>query len=330
MDVSNDIPSYNFPPPQDTAYSSIDVNATDAVFAEETQPVIKINSGNIYDDPEYQRHVTRLTNTMLKPFIVSNGERINLNYVCIVQAPQLPQTEDLFVKQHLINAYLQRVLGLNTTLFQLLQTTPGISAPLYKAYVLILIKSLPNVDKRFLHKIDEAMYSFYISWADQIPALIEIVLNTNGQDVMKEMMTVVNQSVYRLLYLILRANNIEGIENVQQFYALPFDQLSDAIFPDDEARNTTNNHQRVITNKFIDKFNEAVFNKVFKRYYLLSNPTADISIPYIPKININTLNTEITRLFRLQRVPTDLFDNPGYSTQPTNKVYLDSINDSYA
>lgn len=326
---TNNISSYNFPPPE-TAYSNIDVRASDAVFAEETQPVIKVNTGNIYDDPDYLKHISRLTEAALKPLLTMNGEKVDVQYICIAQAPQFPLTTDLFAKQHLINSYLLRVLNLDTTLYQLLHTTPGVSAPLYKAYVLILLRSLPNASPKFLNKINEAMFSMYTRWADQVPAMIELVLNTNGEDVMKEIMTVVNQSVYRIMFLLLRSNNIAGVDTVKLFAGLPFEQISDADFPDDQTRNSINNEQRIITNTFIDKYNEAVFSRNYHRYYLLPQRTPDIEVPYIPKIHINTLHMEMIRLFRLQRTPAELFDNPAYRKPVTNKVYVENVTESEA
>lgn len=324
-----DIASYNFPPGEN-AYANIDVDATDAVLAEETQPVVKINTGNIYDDPEYQARVTRLTNTALNHLLQINGRPVDVEYVNILQPPHLPPPTDLFITQHIINKYLQQVLTLNVTLFQLLQESPGINAPLYKAFVLILINQMPNMDQKFLLKFNEAMYTFFLRWVDQIPAMIELVLNTNGHDVIKEIMTVVNQSVYRSLFLFLRANNIAAIETVKLFTDIPYDQLSDRDFPNDEFKNIINNEQRVISNMFTDKFNNAVFQKTFNRYYLLPRPTLDLNIPFVPRITTITLNMEIIRLMRLQRTPADVFDNPLYQRPISNAVYIERVNDSSA
>ncbi|AJK91797.1 ORF136 [Spodoptera frugiperda granulovirus] len=327
--VGNDIASYNYARP-DTSYSTIDVSANDAIYAEETQPVVRIKTGNIYDDPDYLKQVTKSTEFSLKPLLTSDNQLVNVNYVFIAQAPQLPHNTDLFTKQHIINSYLQRVLNLNMTLFQLLHNTPGISAPLYKAYVLILMRSMPNADVKFLHKINEAMYSLYTRWADQVPAMIELVLNTNGENVIKEIMTVINQSVYRILYMVLRANNVANIDTVRVFADLPFRQVSDADFIDDQERNTINNQQRIITNSLVDKFNNAVFQHTFNRYYLLPTKTPDIDVPYVAQITTQTLHMEMIRLFRLQRTPADLFDNPAY-VRSSNTVYVDTtLNESEA
>lgn len=326
---NDDIAVYNYARP-DTSYNTVDVSATDAIFAEETQPLVKIKTGNIYDDPDYQRHIVKVTEYALKPLLTSDNQPVNVNYIFIAQPPQIPQTTDLFAKQHIINAYLQRVLNLNMTLFQLLHNTAGISAPLFKAYVLILMRSLPNANVKFLHKINEAMYSLYTRWADQVPAIIEIVLNTNGENVIKEIMTLVNQSVYRMLYLVLRANSVANIDTVRVFADLPFGQVSDADFIDDQERNTINNQQRIITNSFVDKFNDAIFQHTFNRYYLLPTRTPDLDVPYVPQITTHTLHMEMVRLFRLQRTPDDLFDNPNYA-RPSNTVYVNTtLNESEA
>ncbi|ACH69524.1 hypothetical protein D1Q00_gp163 [Trichoplusia ni granulovirus LBIV-12] len=324
-----DIASYNFPP-DENAYANIDVDATDAVLAEETQPVVKINTGNVYDDPEYQAKVTRLTNTALKHLLEISGHPIDAEYVNMLHPPHLPQTSDLFITQHILNKYLQQVLKLNVTLFQLLQESPGINAPLYKAFVLILINQMPNLDHNFLLKFNEAMYTFFLRWVDQVPAMIELVLNTNGHDVIKEIMTVVNQSVYRSLFLFLRANNIAAIETVKLFTDIPYNQLNDKDFPNDEFRNQINNEQRIINNMFTDKFNNAVFQHTYNRYYLLPRPTPDLNVPFIPKITTITLHTEIIRLMRLQRTPADLFDNPLYQRPISNAVYIEKVNESSA
>ncbi|AKR17539.1 hypothetical protein [Mocis latipes granulovirus] len=327
---STDTAQYNYPSPENV-YNNIDVDASDAVFAEETQPIIKINPGNIYDDPEYQAHVVRLAKNSLNHLLKANNTiSINQNYVSILQAPQLPHTSDLFVIQYIINKYIQQVLNLDLTLYQMLQEWPGVNAPLYKAYVLVLINSMPNMDVKFLHKFSEALYTFYLQWVDQVPAMIEIVLNTNGHDVIKEIMTLINQSVYKPVYLLLKANNITNIEYAKQFTNIPFAELSDKDFPSDEIKNKINNEQRIISNRFLDKFNATVFQQTYKRYYLLPKATPNLDVPYIPKIITNVLNTEIIRLIRLQRTPADLFDYPLYQRPLQNTVYIENINESNA
>ncbi|AAF05286.1 ORF172 [Xestia c-nigrum granulovirus] len=325
----SDIASYEYPP-DETAYADIDVDATDAVMAEETQPVVKINTGNIYDDPEYLTKVTRFTNNAISHLLEMNGQPIDVDFVNILRPPELPPTTDLFIIQHILNKYLEKVLKLDLTLFQLLQESPGINAPLYKIFVMVLISKMPDLDEKFLSKFNDAMYTFYIRWVNQVPALIEIVLNTNGYDVIKEIMTIVNQSVYRTLYLFLRANKITGIETVKMFTGLPYEKIQDTMFPSDELKNKINNEQRVITNMFTDKFNNAVFQKTFDRYYLLPKPTPDLKTTLVPRISTLPLNMEMIRLIRLQRTPAELFDSPLYQKPISNSVYVEQVDETNA
>lgn len=81
---------------------------------------------------------------------------------------------------------------------------------------------------------------------------------------------------------------------------------------------------------FTDKFNNAVFQKTFDRYYLLPKPTPDLKTTLVPRISTLPLNMEMIRLIRLQRTPAELFDSPLYQKPISNSVYVEQVDETNA
>ncbi|AKN80824.1 hypothetical protein [Diatraea saccharalis granulovirus] len=132
----------------------------------------------------------------------------NNKNIFLAKVPPLNGFKSLQETQTALNTYLLYTLKGNKNAYRLLQF-PGQRCVAYYYIVRYLISQ--NIIDGELRVICKEMYKMYKSWCDQVPALYPLVINLNGADPTKEIMSIVNQSVYSMVKFIVNVllnNNI--------------------------------------------------------------------------------------------------------------------------
>lgn len=156
---------------------------------------------DVFDDAEVERALHSLTHY--------NGVKMNLQRNIVCRPPMLTDGDPGMV-QRIMNRYLSEVLNLpNYTIYRLVQTMRGDSAVGYKAFAMYLYKKFyTNLPRDEFDCLADAMYNFYENWSHVVSALLPLVVNLNGADPVKEVMNVVNQSVYTLVVFVARSAGV--------------------------------------------------------------------------------------------------------------------------
>ncbi|ABQ52071.1 hypothetical protein SlGVgp128 [Spodoptera litura granulovirus] len=281
-------PEYLTPPEKKIKESS---SVYEALVTEEKTVLKKPDDVDVYDNPAYLDMIQKYTNVALYSLIHLNNRPIDTNRVVIAEPPRLPHTKDLFLLQSIMNKYFNEVLNINENIYRFLQSAPGDSAVAYMTFMLHLYNTGFRGEQ--FHKTCNAVKSFYLQWADQIDHLVELVINLNGSNVVKEIMNIVNQSVYNVVYIIEKSK-ASGTVPPSYFYNSVFD-ITDPLHAD--IHKALDSDQMYLTNIFSAKFNRT-FDTIYDKYYHTENETDTIDFGE-HKIHAKDVTVKTIKLFRV-------------------------------
>lgn len=120
--------------------------------------------------------------------------------------PQLPA--DLDLQQEVLTLYIRHHLNVNTTVYNFMRTVGGDRAVGYMVFVLYLQHR--GVDDALVRDTARVMRVFYDKWADTVHNMVPLAVNLNGHDPIKEIMTLVNQSVYTVVRFVLSTQELSS------------------------------------------------------------------------------------------------------------------------
>ncbi|QBQ01676.1 AgseGVORF137-like protein [Hyphantria cunea granulovirus] len=140
----------------------------------------------------------------LKTLTMLYNKPVNLNSVFIAKVPTLSDNPARSVQ--ILNDYFDRILQISGGVSSFLRLTPGDTAVGYAPYVYLLYNK--GMRGSTLKQSRNVIRQMYIQWADQVPRLLHAVIQVNGADPVKEVMTVVNQSVFRFVAFALSAGEV--------------------------------------------------------------------------------------------------------------------------
>lgn len=236
----------------------------------------------------------QLLQKALAPALSVNGKIVDRQRIFVAKAPHLPDRNDLELMQDVLNHYFREVLGLGTSVYNFLQNSPGDAAVGYLYFACILHEAGLKDDEKTFRRCCDAMKSMYSAWAEEVGKMFPLVLNLNGRNVIKEMMNIVNQSVYRLVAFIMFTQNMSVPE---LFYKSPAPPQSC------EERMLTTNvaiEQQMLTNVFNERFQSALQSRNVYKFYSEERETPYVNLTriklHIPKFTANQLN-----LFEIER-----------------------------
>ncbi|UXX41924.1 hypothetical protein [Psilogramma increta granulovirus] len=109
------------------------------------------------------------------------------------------------VLQIILNNHLSEVYPQNYTAFELTHMK-GDRAVAYLYYVHFMIVHGVDRNQYVFQNLCNIMRYMYMQWSDQIKHLYPLVVNLNGADPTKEIMNIVNQSVYSVIRFVF--NNV--------------------------------------------------------------------------------------------------------------------------
>nr|UYX49741.1 hypothetical protein Datr000111 [Darna trima granulovirus] len=167
------------------------------------------------------------------------------NYPDNVFVAQIPDIINMPIQimQTELNHYFQKTLKLNYNTYKLTHSA-GDNAVAFQHYVEYLITYNLNLSKSKFEKIYKIMYNMYKLWLNQINDLHKLVSNLNGYDSVKEMMNIINQSVYGLVYFLL--NNVLNV-NVNQLFFNSSYNINDVKYNNENEIDSIKSLQSTLT-----------------------------------------------------------------------------------
>ncbi|QOD40084.1 Maph121 [Matsumuraeses phaseoli granulovirus] len=219
------------------------------------------------------------------------------NRLYINKVPNLNFDNNLTLVQSTLNTYLLNI-GINKNAYQMLQTYSGDRAVGYYYFARYLIvnkvANTPEVFKEIVH----AMRKLYMTWLDQLTALYPLVVNLNGADPTKEIMTIVNSSVYTLIKYIM---SVVDVNLPMEFYNLPLNEYVPA-----ECREAFDKFDL-----FIEGQNETLtslynlkifaFPKSVEKFYNNNKTTGSVQLNDVKLIASDHVNTVNKNLFVIDK-----------------------------
>lgn len=158
----------------------------------------------------------------LRHLVYINGVDVrNMLHVYIAKVPFLPA--DLEALQIVMDKYFNNVLNMNMSVYMFLQTCTGDYTVGYY-YFTRLLRSL-NMDKIKYDKCRKVMYKMYIGWSENVCRLFGLVINANGAAPVKEIMNIINQSVYMFLRFVTKTTDQTSLFFIDNPYELPANSM---------------------------------------------------------------------------------------------------------
>lgn len=121
--------------------------------------------------------------------------------VLTVKIPSL-DTSNLSSTQETLNKYLSNTLGISKNAYGLAHSA-GDRAVAYEYFAKYMVhKGIAKTPEVFLRLCD-VMREMYVGWSLRVNSLYLLVINLNGADATKEIMNIVNQSVYSVVKFVM-------------------------------------------------------------------------------------------------------------------------------
>lgn len=236
---------------------------------------------------QHEQNERKILDKLLAPALMVNGYVQDRNLVFVARPPLLPDREKLERMQALLNRYFVEVLDINTTVYRFVQTAPGDNAVGYNYFARYLHSKGVSTNPLVFEKCCDVMRSMYTAWADEAPKMVTLMLNLNGFNVLKEVMNVVNQSVYRFVAFVLKTENVGAPKYFYETIAPAMDE-----FAKSDLETKLLFEQHTLSNLYNENFDAAVRRHMQKFY------TEDRETPYF-SLGRTKLHTPILKVGQL-------------------------------
>ncbi|AER41551.1 hypothetical protein [Epinotia aporema granulovirus] len=174
-------------------------------------------------------------------------------HVYIAKAPFLPTELDEI--QLVMDKYFNNVINMNMSVYLFLQMSKGDYSVGYY-YFTKLLRSL-NMNAIKYEYSRKVMYKMYMDWAENVCKLFGLVINANGASPVKEIMNIINQSVYSFLKFVAKPHNLPMLffDNIYQLPKNDINTLDDEMI-----------QQRELTDFYNQKIVRCTHHNQFRKF----------------------------------------------------------------
>lgn len=170
-------------------------------------------------DFEVNQPSTSTTNAPFSdPVLIQPNVVQNVKTVFNAKIPSFSNM-DLSTIQITLNEHLKKFSIYNA--YQLCRQAGDRAVGYYFFTQYLVFKGVNDRDKDVFNNICTVMYDMYVTWSSQIVYLYPLVVNLNGADTTKELMNIINQSVYALIIFVM--NEVLNDSIPEYFADLAFD-----------------------------------------------------------------------------------------------------------
>lgn len=193
------------------------------------------------------------------------------NGVLVTTVPALNNL-NLDVLQILLNKHLSEVYPQQYTAYELTHMK-GDRAVAYLYYVHYMVVNGVNRNSYVFQQLCKVMHNMYMQWSDQIKYMYPLVVNLNGADPTKEMMNIVNQSVYSVIKFVF--NDVLNARVDNYFADLKENSVFDATI-DPKVFFTSYSDQQQLTGLFNVAINQ--LRPTPHKHFNYEQITTDVSV----------------------------------------------------